>query len=169
MFSKLRLEELYLKTVKKIRIESSDNKEFVHDLKASFGIDSGPLLPNCRLLEFNTIGVPETIKIDFWQTENVSFYMSIVEKNMALAKRRQKPFAYNGPLIGQDSLHETKHVGIGLRVKQSHFSDQDEEANCVNYPTEIYKSFRDCDEDFIAMEMQKIGVRAFWATKGDNN
>ena len=157
-----------MRTVKSIKIELPDNKEFVHDLEASFGRNSPPIMPNCRLVESNTIGVPKRIKIALWKRENISFHMNIVEKNMALAKRRLNSFAYNGPLIGLDNLDEAQSVSIGLRVKQSHYSDQDVETNCVNYPSK-FKSFRDCDENFTNGEMQKIGVMPFWAMKGNTN
>ena len=166
----LKLEEVYLKTVKRIRFESSNNNTgIVHDLEESFRRNSPPILPNCRLVELNSIGVPKRIKIELWKSENVSFHLNIVEKNLALAKRRLDSYVYNGPLIGIDNFHKPMLLNIGLRVKQSHYSDQDEEANCVNYPTKKFKSFRDCDEDFILGEMQNIGVMPFWAVKGNNN
>ena len=95
--------------------------------------------------------------------------MNIVEKNMALAKRRQNSFAYNGPFLGIDNLHEASFVDIGLRLKQSHYSDQDLETNCVNYPTKRFNSFRECDEDFTIKEIQKFGVMPFWAVRDNNN
>ena len=169
MFSNLRLEEVYLKTIEKIKIESSDNNEFVHEVETTFGRNSPPIQPNCRLLELNTTGVPKIIRIGLRKRENVSFQMNIVEKNMALAKRSQRSFAYNGPFLGIDNLNEASLVAIGLRVKQSHYSDQDLEKNCVNYPTKIFKSFTECDEDFVLGEMPKVGVMPFWAIKGNNN
>ena len=170
MFSMLKLEEVYLNTVKGINwIDSSDNKINSQDLEATFKRNSPPIFPNCRLVELNTTGMPGVIKIDFRQTENVSFHMNIVEKNMALARRLQNSFAYNGPFLGIDNLQETSNVEIGLNVKQSHYSDQDVKANCVNYPTKIFESYRECDEDYTNKEMQKLGVMPFWAVKGNNN
>ena len=169
MFAMLRLEEVYLKTVKMISFVSSDNKEVVHDSEASFGGNSPPIQPNCKLVELNTTEVPKNIGIHLYKTENMSFHMNIVEKNMALTRRRQNSFAYNGPFLEIDNLQENVHVEIGLRVKQSLYSDQDVKTNCVNYPTRRFKSFRDCDEDFTIVEMQKIGVMPFWAVKGNNN
>ena len=160
---KVKLEEVYLKTLKRIRVELADSKEYILDLEASFGRNSPPILPNCRLLELNPTGVPKRIKIELWKLENVSFHMNIVEKNMALAKRRQYSFAYRGPFIGLDNWHSQKTFGLSL--KQSHYSDQDEETNCINYPSQKFSSFQECDEDFIFGEMKKIGVMPFWAAK----
>ena len=154
-----------MNTVKRIRIKLADENEFVHNLEESFGRNSPPIQPNCRLVELNTTGVPKRIKIELWKRENVSFHMNIVEKNMALSKRRQDSYSYNGPFLGIDNLNKTSHVVIGLRVRQSHYSDQDVETKCVNYPSEKFDSFRDCDEKFTSEEMEKIGVMPFWAAK----
>ena len=61
---KLKLEEIYLKTLKRIRVELADNTEFNPDLEASFGKSSPPMQPNCRLFEMNTSHVPKRIKIE---------------------------------------------------------------------------------------------------------
>ena len=154
MFAMLRLEEVYLKTVKMISFVSSDNKEVVHDSEASFGGNSPPIQPNCKLVELNTTEVPKNIGIHLYKTENMSFHMNIVEKNMALARRHHNSYAYNGPFLEIDNLHKASHAVIGLRVKQSHYSDQDIETNCVNYPSEKFDYYRDCDEKFTMEEMQ---------------
>ena len=170
MFSMLKLEEVYLKTVKGINwIDSSDNKIYSQDLESTFKRNFPPIFPNCRLLELNTTGMPTNIQINLRKTENVSFQMNIVEKNMALARRRQNSFAYYGPFLRIDNLQETSNVEIGLNVKQSHYSDQDVKANCVNYPTKRFESFRECDEDYTNKEMQKLGIMPFWAVRGNNN
>ena len=168
LFMILKLEEVYLKTLKSVKVETADNEKYFLDLEASFGRNSQPIQPNCRLLEMNTTAhVPRRIKIELWNTENVSFHLNIVETNMALAKRRQYSFAYRGPFIGIDHLHSQKSFGLSL--KQSHYSDQDEETNCINYPSPKFSSFQECDEDFIFGEMKKIGVMPFWAAKDKND
>ena len=169
LFSKLKLEEVYLKTVKGIRIDSSDNKTISLDLKTYFGRTSPPLIPNCRLLELNTNGVPKKLIIELRKMENMSFHMNIVERNMALTRRNQNSYAYNGPFLGIENLHKTGIVVFGLRVKQSHYSDKDVKTNCVNYPTTRFQSFRECDEGFTHEEMHKNGIMPFWAVKGKNN
>ena len=169
MFAMLRLEEVYLKTVRLINFQLSNRKFFSYDSEAFFGKKSPPIHPNCKLVELNTTSVPKRIIIHFRKTENMSFHMNIVEKNMALTRRRQNSFAYNGPFIELNNLYEKVKVEIGLRVKQSHYSDQDVKTNCINYPTKRFNSFRDCDEDFINVEMQKRGIMPFWAVKGNNN
>ena len=97
----------------------------------------------------------------------MSFLLNIVEKNMALARRRRHSFAYRGPFIGIDSLNTIKTFGLSL--KQSHYSEQDEKINCINYPSKKFDSFKECDENFTFEEMQKIGVMPFWAAKDNMN
>ena len=151
--------------MKRIRVESGNGNNEYHtlDLEASFGRNSQPIYPNCRLLEINTTSVPKEIKFEFWNTENMLFHLNIVEKNMALTRRRQKSFAYKGPFIGRDNFSQLKTFGLSL--KQSHYSDQDAKINCINYPTKNFDSFQDCDENFTFEEMKKIGVMPFWAAK----
>ena len=126
---KLKMEEIYLKTLKRIRVELADNTKFNPDLEASFGKSSPPMQPNCRLFEMNTSHVPKRIKIDLLNSENVSLHLNIVEKNMALARRRQHSFAYRGPFIEIEGLNTIKTFGLSL--KQSHYSEQDEKINCI--------------------------------------
>ena len=164
---KLKLEEIFLKTLKRIRVELADSKEYILDLEAFFGKNSPPLQPYCRLLDMNTTNVPKRIKIDLLNLENVSFHLKIVERNMALARRRQYSYAYRGPFIGIDTLNKLNSYGVSL--KQSYYSDQDEKANCINYPNKKFYSFQDCDEEFVKDEMQKIGVMPFWAAKDNIN
>ena len=170
MFSMLKLEEVYLKAVKGISwIDPSENKKMSQNLKATFKRISPAIFPNCRLVGLNATGMPKNIRIELRKIENVSFHMNIVEKNMALARRRQNSFAYNGPFLKIDNLQETKNIKIGLNVKQSHYSDQDVKTNCVNYPSKIFESYRECDEHYTNKEVQKLGVMPFWAVKGNNN
>ena len=87
LFKILKLEEVYLKTLKSIEVETADNKKYFIDLEASFGRNSRPINPNCRLLEMNTTtSVPRRINIELWNAKNLSFHLNIVEKNMALGK-----------------------------------------------------------------------------------
>ena len=160
LFSMLKMEELYLKTVK-IRVASTEkSKEFENDLEKPFG---DPILPDCRLLDINTIHVPKRISFVLFNTENVYFHINIVEKNQVLTKRGQDSYAYNGPVPKMDKP-KSDILRIGLRLKQNHYSDKDKSANCINYPNMRFKSFKDCDENFITEEMKKLDVMPYWAT-----
>ena len=165
MFSMLKMEELYLKTIGKISVVlSRKSKEFTIDLENFFGRNSRLIHPNCRLLDINTAGggVPEKISFSLLNTENVSFHINIAEKNQALTKRRRDSYAYNGP-VPKIKL-ESETLTIGLRIKQSYYADKDKSTNCTNYPNTKFKSYKDCDENFISDEMKKLNVMPNWAT-----
>ena len=156
----LKMEELYLKTVK-IRVKREEETgEFKIDMDKSF---RHPILPDCRLLDINTTLIPKRITFNLFNMENVSFHINIVEKNQVLTKRGQDSYAYNGPFPKMDKPKSEK-LRIGLRIKQNHYSDQDKSANCINYPNMRFQSFKDCDEYFITEEMKKFDVMPYWAT-----
>ena len=47
-------------------------------------------------------------------------------------------------------------------VRQQHNSPADQTSNCVNYPTEEYDSYADCDEDFVRRSLP-VGLVPFWS------
>ena len=47
-------------------------------------------------------------------------------------------------------------------VRQKHNSPADQTSNCVNYPTEEYDSYADCDEDFVRKSLP-VGLVPFWS------
>ena len=36
--------------------------------------------------------------------------------------------------------------------------------DCVNYPTELYKSYEECDTRFMRSVTERVGVTPFWVT-----
>ena len=163
MFSILKMEESYLKTIKIIVRPSGKSKKFEVDPEKISERISRPILPDCRLLDINTTSVPKSIAFDLSNTENISFHINIIEKNQALTKRRRDSYAYNGPLPKMDKP-KSETLTIGLKIKQSFYSDQDKSANCTNYPNTKFKSFKECDDYFITEVMKKFDVMPYWAT-----
>ena len=43
-------------------------------------------------------------------------------------------------------------------------SPEDANSNCVNYPTEAYATYSDCDEDFMKKNLPK-NLSPFWAVQ----
>ena len=163
MLARLNMREEHLKTTKRIKIfPSTSNNAQELDLEKLFERTSCPIHPNCRILDMNITAVPKMISISLFNTKKFSFQMDIIEKNMALANRRIDSYAYNGPSLKLEKL-ESKGLNIGLRLKQSFYSDQDKAANCIQYPSKEFRSFQDCDEYFISNEMKKVGIMPFWA------
>ena len=53
-----------------------------------------------------------------------------------------------------------------LSFKQTIDLESEAGSMCVDYPTNIFKSFHDCDEDYVYQEMkQKYNLMPFWASK----
>ena len=101
LFMKLKLEEVFLNTLKRIRVESADYKEYIPDLEVSFGRNSPPMQPNCRLFKMNTTYVPKRIKIDLQNSENVSLKYGTSKKTTTLIRlqgtiyKRGRQFVYS--------------------------------------------------------------------------
>ena len=78
--------------------------------------------------------------------------------------------AYSGPTIRIDNLEDPHVYQAAIRFDQFINSDQERDGTCVNYPTEKFESYRECDEQFLHQEMQnneKISqyqLMPFWAT-----
>ena len=49
-------------------------------------------------------------------------------------------------------------------ISTSKDSDLDQNIKCKNYPYKNYKTYKDCDDEFIFQEVLKIGLVPFWAT-----
>ena len=47
-------------------------------------------------------------------------------------------------------------------ISQEEYSPDDPANPCVNYPTEEYESYADCDDDFVERSLPP-GYRPFWA------
>ena len=78
--------------------------------------------------------------------------------------------AYSGPAIRIDNLQEPHVYQAAVRFDQFINSDKERDGTCVNYPTEKFDSYRDCDEHFIHQEMlnneqiNRHQLMPFWAT-----
>ena len=51
---------------------------------------------------------------------------------------------------------------MGPFIRKNIDSPEDTSSNCVNYPTDKYRSFSDCDQDFIKKTLPE-GLVPFWS------
>ena len=148
-----------------------------------------PLFPNCQVFDledhnhhhhhdlegsssFN--GKKEVHKIVFLTNMKKNYALSIYiqERATLLRKRRLNAnmLAYSGPDIRIDNLEEPHVYQAAIRFDQFINSDKERDGTCVNYPTEKFESYQECDENFIHQEMLNNGVinrhqlMPFWAT-----
>ena len=137
-----------------------------------------PLFPNCQVFDlaqsksFDEEKKVHKVVILPNRKQNIALTIYIQERNRLLRKRRLNAnmLAYSGPTIRIDNLAEPHVYQAAVRFDQFINSDKEREGTCVNYPTEQFESYRDCDEHFIHEEMknnEKINqhqLMPFWAT-----
>ena len=137
-----------------------------------------PLFPNCQVFDLaeskSLDGKKEVHKIAILakMKQNYALSIYIQERNTLLKKRRLNAnmLAYSGPAIRIDDLQEPHVYQAAVRLDQFINSDKERDGTCVNYPTEKFDSYRDCDEHFIHQEMlnneqiNRHQLMPFWAT-----
>ena len=93
-----------------------------------------------------------------------------VEDRLLSLKRASSltKFSSTGPQI---AVENGQYGGFALEIEQEIFDERDEAFGCKNYPTELYLTYQDCDQDhlrkMIAREVSNI--MPFWASKNLND
>ena len=59
-------------------------------------------------------------------------------------------------------MHISDFLHLLEIFSQEEYSPEDPANPCVNYPTEQYESYADCDEQFVRRSLP-AGLRPFWA------
>ena len=55
------------------------------------------------------------------------------------------------------------------RMSQDKYAEEDAKKNCRNYPYEKYRSYADCDAEFVYnMFKSDLNLMPFWVSKGIN-
>ena len=111
------------------------------------------------------------IRFKLLKVRNFEVAIYIQERNKALTKRTLKSslLSYSGPNIEIEDLGEPKLIKLIISISQSIFSEQDTLKKCRNYPIEDYKSYKECDEQFVYQDMRNIyKLIPFWATDNMN-
>ena len=97
-------------------------------------------------------------------SSGISIY--IEEKIRALRKRQltENMLSYVGPYIGNPNLNIGRRFRVAIKLEQFIDSELDVSKNCVNYPTEEYSSFAECDEKFVQQQfLEHFGeIKPFW-------
>ena len=92
-------------------------------------------------------------------------WLEIEDRRKALAKRklRSSSLAYEGSPI---SLKELKPIYNKYFATISQQRALEPYSDCKNYPTNGFKNYRECDEDFVYKEMKNnYKFMPFWAAK----
>ena len=89
----------------------------------------------------------------------------IIEDRLTLVDRIRQHGTRKHP-IKYDSLRRKMQDTYMVSFEQNIFLDEDVTV-CVNYPTDKYASFNDCDLQYLDKLLQKKSLYPAWATPGD--
>ena len=100
------------------------------------------------------------------EIESTGISIYIEEKTRALRKRQlaENMLSYVGPYIGNPNLNIGRRFRVAIKLEQFIDSELDVSKNCVNYPTNEYSSFAECDEKFVQQQFKKNwkNIKPFW-------
>ena len=125
---------------------------------------------NCWTLDVakQTNQTPFHIRFIFNFVPKYSAEIYIEDKLASL--KRANPFAKfstNGPMIYNS---DEKYKSFVLEIEQEIFDERDEKISCRNYPTEMFSTYNDCDQNYIQDWMGKYipNLVPVWASKSIN-
>ena len=62
-----------------------------------------------------------------------------------------------------DNLNITQLVATNIKLSQTLYTEKDKSTPCVNYPTESFKSYGECDQNFVQQKVSDtLGSIPFW-------
>ena len=92
-----------------------------------------------------------------------------VEDRLASLKRANAfaKFSISGPMITNT---DGKYKGFVLQIEQEIFDEKDDKIGCRSYPTEMFSTYYDCDQNYIQDWMGKYipNLVPVWASKSIN-
>ena len=97
---------------------------------------------------------------------DLMIWLEIEDRRKALVKRklRSSSLAYEGSRISLKELKTAKFNKYFATISQQHALESYSE--CKNYPTNGFKNYRECDEDFVYNQMKdNYKFMPFWAAK----
>ena len=115
-----------------------------------------------------TMMTPSVIRFHISAGNNLKASIIIEDRERTLLKRRLKSdvVAYNGIPLELENLTSTILKEYFLTISQRINLEMDSGINCKNYPTKKFKSYSDCDEDYVYNQMRYIyKIMPFWAAK----
>ena len=133
-----------------------------------------PQYPACQIIDLvqyfdiSSKNVPEIIYIRYDKIYNLRLTLNIEDKRKSLSKRTLKSnyMNYEGTPIVVEDLLSPKMKSFYLTISQTIDLETDQGKNCINYPTEEFENFQECDETFVYDEMKNIyKFMPFWAAR----
>ena len=93
----------------------------------------------------------------------------LVKDRLKSVQRAQRldEFDYSGPRIYLGDTNKPMVKYYALKLQQTVFEEEDKSKACENYPNTYYKSYHECDDDFVQNILKKIfpeGFMPIWAS-----
>ena len=99
----------------------------------------------------------------FRKVEGFGISLFVIDKSKKVSRTLKTEFqSYSGADIKLANTNISMIKKYVLTFKQKHYSP--EVSNCVDYPSEKYESYEECDKEFMKERTREIGVIPFWAT-----
>ena len=73
--------------------------------------------------------------------------------------------AFVGPKLKIQDSDEGQEIIVALSLSEQILTDKDKNSKCTNYPNKLYKSYKDCDKEFLMKQMKDLNITPFWATR----
>ena len=155
--------------VQNISIVTKDD-EWIH-----VKIDNWSLVPTeyveCQtinLVEESMNKTPRFVLMYFNKIADIGVLVRIDDREKKLRKRglRSQIMDYDGIPIKIEDLSSAIIRKYFLTFSQRIYLDTEEGIDCVNYPDGEYRSYQDCDENFVYNKMKnEFKIMPFWAAK----
>ena len=99
----------------------------------------------------------------FRKVEGYGISIFVLDRSRKVSRTLNTEFqSYSGADIKLADTNVSMIKKYVLNFKQKHYSP--EVRNCVDYPSEKYGSYEECDKEFLKQKTEEIGVFPFWAT-----
>ena len=152
-----------------VKVRTVVGREISVDVHLHTGLINYP--DNCQTLdvarknEIKEEGVKD-IRLTFRRfPPNGSMFISLLGKSSACSRNlAELAFSQTGDRIGVERNWEKHFV---VKILGNKFPEEDPGNDCRNYPTEHFKSYKVCDDDFLRKEVNKIspGLKPIWIVK----
>ena len=106
-----------------------------------------------------------TLYMNFHSDQFATDIDVIIEDKLTLVDRSSL-FSTRSQPINYENLKKTLAKAYLVSFKQNIFKNRDSKF-CVDYPTDKYKSFNDCDNQYLEELLQKVDVSPSWANPQD--
>ena len=113
--------------------------------------------PSCQILDidsiFNLKGIaPLQIFLDFYKQDiRVSIFVQDYLRKVS-RQLNSNMLVYSGPSLASNLKHNNYKKMI-LKLSQIKDSIHDKQVRCTNYPNKQFKSYEDCDDNFMKIKM----------------